>query len=107
MEITPELLPGEQQLSHFRSEWWESGIEFDNPEGRWDTGGHALAPDGVVGIEVRAAGHGLAIVPRVVTGVGFDPDELVTLRSRILPPHNTAYDKVLEGVVESLRLDEE
>ncbi|MCK6447701.1 MAG: sigma-70 family RNA polymerase sigma factor [Planctomycetes bacterium] len=75
--VEPELLPGDERLGNFRADWWDTGIEFAHPEGRWDTGNEGLRPNRVIGLEVRAADHGVAIVPRVVTRVEGEQDELV------------------------------
>lgn len=75
--VEPELLASDQRLGSFRSDWWDTGIEFEHPEGRWDTGNEGLRPDRVIGLEVSAAGHGVAIVPRVVTRVDGEQDELL------------------------------
>lgn len=75
--VAPERLPGDQALDRFGADWWDTGIDFDRPDGRWDTGNEALLPDRVIGLEIRAAGYGVAIVPRVLTRTDVDPDELV------------------------------
>jgi len=64
--VSPQLEPGDQQLTGYTSTWSDVGHAFHGTDGRWDTGEEQLRAGEVTGFEIRAAGYGPGIVARAV-----------------------------------------